>query len=214
MLSLLWNYPTVSIFSNTAALDSKHDDPSSSHERIDMDHNILEYFLKLNPHFVKEVHVWKSAVSVLRGIRTSGIKKIRWFHNDNFLYDDIMEEFMRIFRDNADALKNLEVDYALLNFVPFFILKLDSLSIPNFGGTLDEIFIKEANTQALILKEAAELCRSRDCLACNNKCEFSMNWDIKHFTVEFSRALSEEFRTLLNINKKLLLKETCTHWLP
>lgn len=26
-----------------------------------------------------------------------------------------------------------------------------------------------------------------------------MNWDIKHFTVEFSRALSEEFRTLLNI---------------
>uniref|UniRef100_A0A914D5E1 Uncharacterized protein n=1 Tax=Acrobeloides nanus TaxID=290746 RepID=A0A914D5E1_9BILA len=54
MLSLLWNYPTVSIFSNTAALDSKHDDPSSSHERIDMDHNILEYFLKLNPHFVKE----------------------------------------------------------------------------------------------------------------------------------------------------------------
>lgn len=68
-----------------------------------------------------------------------GLKRIRWFHSDNYLYDDIIEEFMRIFKENASSLKHLEIDYALLNFVPFFLLQLESLTIPNFGGGLDDV---------------------------------------------------------------------------
>lgn len=108
-------------------------------QKITTDHCMLEYLFKHGIHGIKELRIWKSAISVLREIEDLGLNIIHWTFVDENLNDKIVFQFQRMLLLNKQTIKNLFLEETLLSEAPFEQLDLDSLTVLSYNGLFIEV---------------------------------------------------------------------------